>query len=121
MKAILVALLLSSLLLAGCSGSGGASTTPQQDSEGRYVIHLTSGSMFSPANAKVPKGATVVWHHDGGAPHDVQARDGSFSSGPAGGMTEGEEFTHTFNETGTWEVFCHIHEGQGMKGKITVE
>src|ERR1041385_7389537 len=121
MKAILATLLLSSLMLAGCSGSGGASVTPQQDSQGRYLIHLTSGNMFSPAHAKVPKGAVVVWHHDGGAPHDGQARDGSFSSGPAGGMTEGMEFVHQFNETGTWEVFCHIHEGSGMKAKITVE
>lgn len=120
-KPLLVALLLSSLLLAGCSGSGGgAGKAPSQDSQGRYVIHLTSANQFSPANAKVPVGAVVVWHHDGGAPHDVQARDGSFSSGSAGGLTNGMEFVHQFNETGSWSYFCHVHEGSGMKGTITV-
>src|SRR5687768_2441980 len=96
MKAVLVALLLSSVLLAGCSGSGGGGRVPEQDGQGRYVIHMTAGNQFSPANAKVPLNATVVWVHDGGAPHDVQADDKSFSSGKAGGITSGGSFTHTF-------------------------
>jgi plastocyanin len=119
MKALFAALLLSSLLLAGCSGSSGGAVPPKDD-QGRYVIHLTSSNQFSPATAKVPVGAVVVWHHDGGAPHDVQARDGSFSSGSAGGLTQGMEYVHQFNQTGSFAYFCHIHEGSGMKGTITV-
>src|SRR5688572_17202999 len=118
MKALLAAALLSLLALAGCSGSGGG-VVPSQDDEGRYVIHLTSGNRFSPMEAKVPEGATVVWVHDGGAPHDVQGDD--FSSGRAAGMEEGDEFEHTFEEAGTYHYFCHVHEGSGMKGTIVVE
>lgn len=122
MKAIPTALLLlSALLLAGCSGSGGAGKVPEQDSQGRYVIHMTAGNQFVPANAKVPAGSTVVWIHDGGAPHDVQADDESFSSGRHGGLSDGMSFAHTFNETGSFPYYCHIHMGSGMKGTVTVE
>ncbi|MFA5944958.1 MAG: plastocyanin/azurin family copper-binding protein [Candidatus Thermoplasmatota archaeon] len=121
MKALFALALLSMAALAGCSGSSGAGTTPSTDSEGRYVIDMTSGNRFSPSNAAVPVGAIVVWEHKGGAPHDVQAEDGtSFSSGPIGGLTEGEEYAHQFNQTGTFSYFCHVHEGSGMKATLTV-
>jgi plastocyanin len=120
MKAIASLALLSFLLLAGC-GTPSTGTTPPTDSEGRYVITMTAGNQFSPVNAKVPVGATVVWEHTGGAPHDVQAKDGSFSSGPAGGMREGDEWAHTFDQAGTFAYHCHVHEGSGMKGTIIVE
>lgn len=116
---LLVAASLLVLLLAGCAGSGGEGTTPDQDGEGRYVVEMTSSNRFNPMVAKVPAGSTVVWVHAGGAPHDVQG-DG-FSSGPAGGMREGDEFEHTFAEAGRYEYHCKVHEGSGMKGTIVVE
>lgn len=120
MKAF-VAIALLSLALAGCSSPGAeGGVTPDQDDEGRYVIHMTSASRFSPAVAKVPVGATVVWVHDGGAPHDVQGDDDRFSSGAAGGMREGDEFEHTFTEAGSYSYVCHLHHGAGMKGTVVV-
>jgi len=117
---LLLAVAVAAVLLAGCSGSPSA-TTPTKDSQGRYVIHMTSANQFSPAHAKVPVGATVVWMNDGGgANHDVQARDESFSSGAIGGLHEGDSFAHTFNQTGSFDYFCHVHDGQGMHGTITV-
>jgi plastocyanin len=120
MKAIASLALLSIFLLAGC-GAPGTGSTPPTDGDGRYVVSMTSGNQFSPATAKVPVGAVVVWEHTGGAPHDVQAKDGSFTSGPVGGLTEGEEWAHQFNETGSFAYVCHVHEGSGMKGTIVVE
>ncbi|HJQ93435.1 MAG TPA: plastocyanin/azurin family copper-binding protein [Candidatus Thermoplasmatota archaeon] len=107
------------LLLAGCSTP--TATEPPQDAEGRYVIEMTSGNKFSPASATVPQGAVVVWEHMGGAPHDVQAEDDSFSSGQIGGLQEGDEWAHQFDQTGTFAYVCHVHSGSGMKGTITVE
>ena len=118
MKLLLGLALLSSLVLAGCSGSGGDGTVPTQDDEGRYVIHMTSSNRFSPPVAEVPVGATVHWAHDGGAPHDVQG-DG-FSSGATGGLTQGESYDHAFTEPGRFEYVCRVHEGAGMKGTIVV-
>jgi plastocyanin len=120
MKVLLALALLSLLALAGC-GAPSSGGTPPKDDQGRYVIGMTSGNQFSPSTAKVPAGAIVVWEHTGGAPHDVHAKDGSFESGPVGGLTEGEEWAHQFNETGTFAYFCHVHEGSGMKGTIVVE
>lgn len=105
------------VLLAGCGTP--ADKAPPMDAEGRYVVEMTSGNKFSPATAAVPLNATVVWKHMGGAPHDVNAKDGSFSSGPMGGMMEGDEFTHQFSEAGTFPYECHVHSG--MTGTITVE
>ena len=109
--------LTSLVLLAGCGTP--AAKAPPMDSEGRYVIELTSGNKFNPATATVPQGATVVWEHMGGAPHDVHAKDGSFSSGPIGGLEEGDEFPHQFNETGSFPYECRVHAG--MTGTLTVE
>src|SRR5687768_16391368 len=93
--------LASLVLLAGCGTP--AAKEPPKDAEGRYVIDMTSGNQFSPATATVPQGAVVVWKYMGGAPHDVEADDGSFSSGQIGGLDEeGEEYEHTFNQTGTF-------------------
>src|SRR5688572_17660959 len=72
-----VALLFACGLLAGCTATDGV--VPEQDAEGRYVIRLTADDRFDPAEARVPKGATVAWVVDGGR-HDVNADDGSFSS-----------------------------------------
>lgn len=113
-------------LLAGCSADD--AVVPDQDSEGRYVIHLTADNRFVPAEARVPAGATVAWVVDGGA-HDVSADDGSFSSADgrpvdAQGfptlLQPGETYTHTFNETGKWVYWCHTHHEFGMKGVLTV-
>ena len=111
--------LTSLVLLAGCGTP--APKEPPQDAEGRYVIEMTSGNQFSPATASVPKGSVVVWKYMGGAPHDVQADDGSFSSGRTGDLDQaGDEYAHTFNETGTFRYTCHVHASSGMKGTLTV-
>lgn len=117
MNPVIALTLLSFALLAGCSTPGAGA--PEQDDEGRYVIHMSSGNKFSPADATVPVDSTVVWEHDGGAPHDVHAADGSFGSGEIGGIQSGEEWEHDFDETGSWDYECHVHAG--MTGTITVE
>jgi plastocyanin len=117
MKALLALALLSTALLAGCTGSS-APVTPPRDDQGRHVIEMTASNKFVPAKAEVPAGATVVWVHAGGAPHDVQGT--GFSSGPAGGMRAGDEYAHTFAEPGSYDYYCHVHLGSGMKGTLTV-
>lgn len=127
MRALLALLLAAPMLLAGCSGPEGV--VPDQDAQGRYVIHLTGDNRFDPAEARVPVGATVVWVVDGGA-HDVHADDGSFSSDDTGRtdaegypllLQPGDEWTHTFDEAGSFPYWCHTHHEYRMRGKIVVE
>ena len=111
-----VGLLLLALLVAGCSGSPSSELpAPPLDSEGNYLITLTSQNSFSPAEAQVPVGSTVVWKVAPGGFHDVNSKSGpqSFSSDsqyPAK-MRGNDTFEFTFTEAGTYQYYCKVHEG----------
>ncbi|MEK6976321.1 MAG: plastocyanin/azurin family copper-binding protein [Candidatus Thermoplasmatota archaeon] len=111
---LLFALVAATLLVAGCAKPGGASV-PEQDAEGRYVIHLTSANKFTPADAKVPLNATVLWDNAAGV-HDVTAHDGSWKSPRA--MSPGTNYQHTFAAAGEYDYHCTLHSG--MVGTIHV-
>lgn len=121
---LLFGLLAVGLLLAGCTSSAGP-VEPSMDDEGRYVIHMTAANRFTPMDAKVPAGATVVWVVDGGV-HDVTAHDGSWSSDSTtnGGlgkkMGKGDEFVRTFADAGAVDYHCELHASVGMKGTLHV-
>lgn len=118
MKLLVVLAALAALTLAGCSGSGGDGSVPEQDAQGRYVIHMTANNRFTPADAKVPTGATVVWVNDGGV-HDVTAHDDSWKSPRF--MQEGTSYERRFTSPGTYEYHCDLHASQGMTGTLIVE
>lgn len=121
MKLFVVLTLLATMALAGCTGSGGEASVPETDAQGRYVIHLTSANRFTPADAKVPVGATVVWVNDGGV-HDVTAHDGSWSSDDTRSKLQpGQSFERTFDQAGTVEYHCALHASQGMAGTLVIE
>ena len=125
--------LAAAFALAGC-GDGSPGVVPPQDSEGRYVISMTSNLTFDPEVAKVPAGATVVWRNDSTVPHDVAGYEGdpikedveAFSSydpppdGLGRAITPGGSFNHTFSGSGAWTIWCHTHHEQGMKGVVRV-
>lgn len=120
---VLIAVSLITLALAGCTGSGGGDdtgTVPPQDDQGRYVIEVGGphGQKFSPADATVPVGATVVWLNKGGL-HNAVANEGEFDSGDP--SSESWEFEHTFDTAGTFPYHCEPHVSVGMTGTITVE
>ncbi len=75
---------------------------------------------FQPKSVTVSVGDTVTWTHNGAAPHDVKADDGSFAS-PA--MAAGDDYSHRFNSAGTFGYFCSFHGsagGSGMSGTVVV-
>ena len=85
---------------------------------------------FEPPEIIVQRGDTVVWIHRGARPHGVRAGDGSFDSSPGcsfqnGGacMRNGDRFSRTFDQAGTFTYFCPVHgsaNGVGMAGQVTV-
>ena len=120
----IAALALVLVSLAGCGEAPVTHTTPPMEG-GKYVIHLTAGSLFMPADAAVPANATVVFVNDGGV-HDVTEgeADGAhaWSSDDTLGhkMNEGDRFEHTFAAPGVVHYVCKIHASTGMKGTLTV-
>lgn len=77
-------------------------------------------SAFQPAELTVPAGTTITWVHQGRLTHTVTANDGSFNSG---NLRNGDTFSFTFSEAGSYPYYCRFHGspgGFGMAGTITV-
>lgn len=105
--------------LAGCGGPG----EPDTDGQGRYVIHMTADSKFSPDKARIPVNSTVVWVNGANIPHDVQGygEGQPFSSGDFGALNQrGSSYEFTFTKPGTYEYYCYVHHGSGMVGILEV-
>jgi plastocyanin len=137
--ALLIACLALGLVVAGCGddddggdggggGGGGAATEEapaETDGGGGGGGGGTQVSMqniqFEPANATINAGDTVTWTNDEAVPHDVDGSGpgGNFSSGPEGGMMEGDTYEFTFDEPGEYDYVCRVH-APGMAGTITV-
>jgi plastocyanin len=80
--------------------------------EGRTEVVIDDNS-FNPPSLEVEVGDTVTWTHEGANSHNVTARE--FESG---GLSGGDVFEFTFEESGTFPYECTIH--QGMSGEIVV-
>ena len=130
--ALLIACLALGLVVVGCGGDdddegngrgGGAAT--QEESGGGGGGGGAEVSMqniqFQPADVKIKAGETVTWTNEEGVSHDVEGNGpgGEFSSGPEGGMQEGDKFSHTFEKPGKYEYVCRVH-APGMSGTVTV-
>ena len=70
---------------------------------------------FAPKVAEVEPGTNVTWRNDDPAEHTVTAIDGDFESSNLG---EGESFSFTFEEPGTYAYRCAIHPE--MQGSVNV-
>lgn len=69
---------------------------------------------FNPGTLTVKKGTTVTWTNNDVVPHEPKSN--TFDSGP---LANGQSFSFTFNQTGTFDYSCAIHPS--MTGKIIVE
>lgn len=86
-----------------------------------HVIE-TVGNTFSPADITIAVGDIVSWQNTGGGLHDVEADDGSFSSGEA--STANWTYEYTFTTAGDFGYYCSVHGGAGgvgMSGTISVQ
>jgi len=67
----------------------------------------------------VPKGTVVSFTNGSGVPHDIvfnaPRSTGVTNIGPISSGT----VTRTFNESGTWNVRCTIHEGMTAQVIVT--
>jgi len=96
-----------------------APTTPSPPSPVAVTIQNFA---FDPASVTVPKGTTVTWTNQDSAPHTI-ASDATplFSMGAlftSNQLGQGQTFSFTFNNEGTYLYHCGIHPF--MKGTVTV-
>jgi len=134
------------LLLSACGGAPAPATEPPAPTETAHTDHPTAAPAtlaptvapaeedssvgatvnianfsFGPATLTVKVGTTVTWRNSEDAPHTVTADDGSFGSNTLG---QGDTFSFTFTEVGTFDYHCQFHGGAGhtgMSGTIVVE
>jgi plastocyanin len=129
---LLIACMALALVAAGCGdddddsgngGGGGADTEQAGGGGGGGGAEVSMQNVqFDPSDVTIKAGETVTWTNDEGVPHDVDKTSGpgaQFSSGPEGGMMEGDTFEHTFDQAGTYEYVCRVH-APGMAGTIEV-
>jgi plastocyanin len=120
------------LVVAGCGGDddsgggggGGGSQKPAESGGGGGSSAQVSMKdiQFHPKDVTVKSGGTVTWTNDESVSHDVEGSGpgGKFSSGPTGGMSEGDMFKFTFKKPGTYKYVCRVH-APGMSGTVTVK
>ncbi len=112
----LTGLLAALLLLVGgltISSPAGASITAQGET---VVVEAADGNVFEPATITINVGDTVTWRNTDDVPHTSTSEDEVWDSGALG---EGEEFSFTFEEAGTFPYFCEFHPG--MEGTVVVQ
>jgi plastocyanin len=136
---LLIACMALTLVVAGCGGDddddsgngGGGGGNAEQPADtggggggggGGGAEVSMQNIQFNPSDVTIKAGETVTWTNDEGVAHDVDKTSGpgpQFSSGPEGGMMEGDTFAQTFDQAGTYEYVCRVH-APGMAGTIEV-
>ncbi len=102
------------VVVVACSGESTTTTEGTGVEEERIEMAELA---FTPDTLTVASGATVVWANaDETLSHTSTSDDDLWSSG---NLAVGDEFSHTFDEAGTFAYFCEIHPT--MRGTIVVE
>lgn len=111
--------ILLSLIVTACAqqqpGGGGAPA----GSAGEAQVTMQDVS-FQPQELNVQPGATITWTNEDDFAHTVTAGTRANPSGlfDSGNVAAGDTFSFTFEEAGTYEYFCSLHDG--MRGVIVV-
>ncbi|MGI8407486.1 MAG: cupredoxin domain-containing protein [Actinomycetota bacterium] len=120
----------------GANGSPEASdepeeSTPEDAGNSSKVTAMVIDTAFEPADLTVKVGTEVTWKQVGDQPHSVTSVEGTFDSSPQCSPLksencdfEGDSYSFTFDEAGTFEYYCRIHglpTGRGMFATLTVE
>jgi plastocyanin len=145
MRRLALALALGALGVAGCGGDDdppndgsaqgsrpGTETTPAENADGAAVVEMNDQLAFEPKEIEVAAGQEVMWKNVGKVAHTVtadksKAADPSLVSIPAGTeawdsgfVGQGESFSRSFQEAGTYLYICIPHEGARMVGSVVV-
>ncbi len=107
-------------LLSSCSLSGGANNPTNTSANPAPSASVNADTVniqnfsFVPATLTIKKGTTVTWTNNDPVTHQLKSI--TFNSGL---LSKGQNFSFTFNESGTFDYSCAIHPA--MLGKIIVE
>ncbi len=83
-----------------------------QPSAGQIKI---SNFAFDPSTITISPGTSIIWTNYDSASHTVTESSGKFGSQT---LNQGQSFSYTFKEPGTFDYYCAIHPF--MKAKVVV-
>jgi amicyanin len=105
-------------LMNACGGTSDTDTTaasPSLTGGGGAQVSMKDIA-FDPDSVTIKVGETVTWTNEESVPHTVVGDNGEFESAD---LANGDTFTFTFNQAGTYAYHCSIHPG--MKGTVVVQ
>ncbi|MDP2729945.1 MAG: cupredoxin family copper-binding protein [Dehalococcoidales bacterium] len=91
-------------------------TTDEQPATPAVIEVTIEGFAFKPAEITIAAGSTVTWQNNDSVIHIVTAQDKLFDSGS---LSNGNTFSYTFEQKGTFEYYCAVHPY--MKGRVIIE
>ena len=115
-RLVATAALLTTLVFAACGDDDDAPAAAANGSAeaGEDAVAIEDFT-FKPGDLEVKAGTKVTFTNKDGFAHTATAKDKSFDSG---NLDQDGTFEHTFEEAGTFEYLCAIHNS--MTGTITV-
>lgn len=115
---LLAVVVLLTVPLAGC-----ADDTPADGGTSGPVEVTAVDNAFDPEELSVEQGRTVEWTNEGENPHTVEiAPEGGGDTLHSEEIDPGQSTSYTFEDTGSYDVWCRFHgqAGQGMAMTVFV-
>ena len=99
----------------------GTNIRGQADATGQKEVAVEMADFFySPSVLTVSKGTTVTWTNTGGIGHTVTSEEDSSNQVLESKLLQqGDSYSYTFDETGTFNYFCEPHP-TSMKAVVEV-
>src|SRR5262245_27510601 len=116
LAALTLAVAVCALVGSTSATSGAPAGPPPPNCDPDAVRVNLSNVQFVPGELTVPPGTTVCWVNQDAIQHTVTSDTGVFDSGD---LIEGQTFSFTFTEAGTYDYHCVPHQGF-MVGTIHV-
>jgi len=112
----ITAIMVLIIAISGCTRSSQGGTSNVSSQSGTYNVEIQNFA-FNPSEITIKKGETVIWTNKDSTSHTVKSDSGNEIS--SGSLSNGQTYSHTFNQVGTFDYHCSIHTS--MKAKIIVE
>jgi len=105
--------------IAACGGSDTGPAAPAAESQDATPQVVIERSRFGPTALVITSGTTVRFENFDPFAHTVTANEGTPLTFASGDLGQGEQFSVTFDEPGTYRYFCEIHPT--MRATVVVE
>jgi plastocyanin len=114
---LLMGILAVAALMTACGGASDTTTSTISAPTGVTGAQVVMKDIaFDPVSVTISAGETVTWTNEDSVTHTAVGDNGEFESGD---MANGDTFSFTFDQAGTYPYHCSIHPS--MTGTVVVQ